>query len=72
MRPLIAAQCSVPSTISLQVASRQPADVALRHVAIVDVQQARLIPNQAVVTRGDTIVAVGDDKACGGVSPFLT
>lgn len=37
------------------------ADVLIRHATIVDVAHARLIPDQAVATKGDAIVAVGDD-----------
>lgn len=43
-------------------ASVQRADVMIRHATIVDVEHARAIPGQAVVTRGGEIVAVGADK----------
>lgn len=42
-------------------AAQQGADVIVRHVSIVDVEHGRLIGDQAVVTRGDRIVAVGRD-----------
>ena len=41
--------------------ARDRADLLIRHATIVDVANARLIPDQAVVTKGDTIVAVGRD-----------
>jgi len=42
-------------------ASQQPADIVIRHVTVVDVEHARLIADQSVVTSGDRIVAVGAD-----------
>jgi imidazolonepropionase-like amidohydrolase len=39
----------------------QPADIVIRHATIVDVEHERLIADQAVVTAGDRIVAVGND-----------
>ncbi len=47
--------------LSAQASARERADVLIRHATIIDVEHARTIPNQAVVTRGDKIVAVGDD-----------
>lgn len=44
-----------------QVAAREKADVLIRHASVVDVEHARIIPDQAVATRGDRIVAVGND-----------
>lgn len=41
------------------------ADLILRHVAIVDVAGNRTLPDQAVVVRGDTIVATGPDRSIG-------
>ena len=43
--------------------ARQPADLMIRHATVVDVERATTRPNQAVVVRGDTIVAVGEDAA---------
>lgn len=42
--------------------AQTPADVLIRHATIVDVEHARLIADQAVVTSGDTILAVGPDS----------
>src|SRR5262249_23000768 len=36
-------------------------DLMIRHVAVVDVEHARTLADQAVVTLGSTIAAVGDD-----------
>ncbi|WP_140420620.1 amidohydrolase family protein, partial [Novosphingobium sp. B 225] len=49
------------SVLPVQAAARDQADVLIRHATIIDVEHARAIPDQAVATRGDTIVAVGDD-----------
>ena len=42
-------------------ATAETADTIIRHVAVVDVEYARVRTNQAVAWRGDTIVAVGPD-----------
>ena len=42
-------------------AARQQADLVIRHVTVVDVEKARLVPGQAIATLGNHIVAVGDD-----------
>jgi len=47
--------------LPFQAMAREQADVLIRHATVVDVEHARTIPDQAVVTRGDRIVAVGDD-----------
>ncbi|WP_380878487.1 amidohydrolase [Sphingomonas sp. DBB INV C78] len=39
------------------------ADLIIRHATIVDVEHARTLRDQAIVTRGGDIVAVGADKA---------
>jgi imidazolonepropionase-like amidohydrolase len=54
---VFAAVASVPTLIAAQ----NRADVVIRHVTIVDVEHARLLPGQAVATAGDRIVAVGMD-----------
>jgi hypothetical protein len=41
-------------------------DVLIRHVTVVDVENARLVADQAIVTRGNEIVAVGSDKTISG------
>jgi len=45
---------------SVSAAPKQ-ADVIIRHVTLVDVEAAKAAPEQAVVLRGDDIVAVGPD-----------
>jgi imidazolonepropionase-like amidohydrolase len=45
----------------LQAAARERADVLIRHATVVDVEHARTIPDQAVATVGEKIVAVGAD-----------
>lgn len=42
-------------------AAQESADLLVRHATIVDVEHGRLIEDQAVATRGDSIVAVGRD-----------
>ena len=42
-------------------AAQERADLLVRHATIVDVEHGRLIEDQAVATRGDSIVAVGRD-----------
>jgi imidazolonepropionase-like amidohydrolase len=49
--------------ISLPAAAQTEADILIRHVTVVDVEHGRTIPDQAVVTRADEIVAVGSDAA---------
>jgi imidazolonepropionase-like amidohydrolase len=41
--------------------AQQPADLILRHVSVVDVAHAKILPDQAVVLRGGDIVAAGPD-----------
>lgn len=43
-------------------AKTQSADIIIRHVTVIDVEHGRLIADQAVVTRGPDIVAVGPDR----------
>ncbi|WCM28548.1 amidohydrolase family protein [Sphingomonas sp. QA11] len=44
-----------------QAGAREQADVLIRHATVIDVEHARTIPDQAIATRGEKIVAVGDD-----------
>lgn len=44
----------------------EQADVVIRHAAVVDVANARILPDQAVVLRGEDIVAVGPDADVAG------
>jgi imidazolonepropionase-like amidohydrolase len=41
--------------------AQSPPDLMIRHVTVVDVEQARTLADQAVATLGSTIVVVGDD-----------
>lgn len=43
------------------LAAPQHGDTVMRHVTLVDVEHGRAIANQAVVWRGDTVVATGAD-----------
>ena len=58
---------SLLSAFSLALAFSTPAiaaeraDVIIRHAAVIDVAGARVLPGQAVVLRGEDIVAVGPD-----------
>jgi len=52
--------------LSGQAVAREAADVLIRHVTVVDVEHARTIADQAVATKGERIVAVGDDAAVAG------
>jgi hypothetical protein len=48
---------------SLSLGAPRHGTLLIRHAAIIDVEHARTIPDQAVVTRGGDIVAVGNDAA---------
>lgn len=49
------------------VAAKETADVLIRHVTVVNVEDARTIPDQAVATVSDKIVAVGNDAVVAKV-----
>ena len=59
--PLLALIVVAASLLDSSAHAQSPADVLIRHATIVDVEHARLIADQAVVTSGDTILAVGPD-----------
>jgi len=61
VRSLPAAILGVVALIALPAAARDRADVLIRHATVVDVEHGRLIPDQAVATSRDQIVAVGRD-----------
>ena len=44
-------------------AAQKQGDVIIRHVTLIDVDAARALPGQAVVLRGEDIVAVGPDAS---------
>jgi Predicted unsaturated glucuronyl hydrolase involved in regulation of bacterial surface properties, and related proteins len=48
---------------SFPAAAQTAADILIRHVTVVDVEHGRTIPDQAVVTSANDIVAVGSDAA---------
>lgn len=52
---------AVVALLPIQALAREQADVLIRHATVIDVEHARAIPDQAVATRGDRIVAVGKD-----------
>jgi len=60
MKPLLLAVPPLLAAAFLARAQGQ-ADLVIRHVTIVDVEHARTIADQAVVTSGARIVAAGDD-----------
>nr|WP_179220928.1 amidohydrolase family protein [Sphingomonas laterariae] len=62
-RALAALSALTVLTAPALAAPRQQGDVLIRHATIVDVEKARTVPDQAIVTRGGAIVAVGPDKA---------
>jgi imidazolonepropionase-like amidohydrolase len=47
--------------MNLLLAAALSAEILLRHVTVVDVEHARAIPDQAIVTNANEIVAVGSD-----------
>lgn len=49
------------SFLPFQAMARDKADVLIRHATVIDVEHAHTIPDQAVATKGDRIVAVGRD-----------
>ncbi|ATQ43646.1 amidohydrolase family protein [Caulobacter mirabilis] len=61
MKLLAAVAAVALSLVAGQVGAQERADLLIRNATVVDVEQARLVPGQAVVTRGDRILAVGPD-----------
>ena len=55
------ALCAAVLILPYQATAREKADVLIRHAAVVDVEHARISSDQAVATKGDRIVAVGND-----------
>ena len=60
MKLLLALSLAVPLA-PFPALAQQTADVLIRHATVVDVEHARTIPDQAVATKGERIVAVGKD-----------
>lgn len=61
MKALLAIALAALPLASSPAAAQSQADILIRHVTIVDVERARLVADQAVVTSADRIVAVGGD-----------
>lgn len=53
-------------------AKRIPADLALTGATVIDVQAGALVKGKTVLLKGDSIVAVVDDKAAKGYAPART
>ncbi|MBB4153526.1 imidazolonepropionase-like amidohydrolase [Sphingomonas jinjuensis] len=66
MRRLVPALAASALLGAAPVAGRERADLLIRHVAVVDVEHGRTLPDQAVAVRGDTIVASGRDSDVAG------
>lgn len=61
MKTLLVAALAALVLAPLSATAKDRGDILIRHATIVDVEQGRLLPDRAVVTSGDTIVAVGSD-----------
>ena len=59
--PLLALVVVAAPLLASSAHAQSRADVLIRHATIVDVEHARLIADQAIVTSGNTILAVGPD-----------
>lgn len=59
----IFAVLAAAALVSLPAAAKNQADLLIRHATVVDVERGRLIADQAIVTAGNKIVAVGGDTA---------
>jgi imidazolonepropionase-like amidohydrolase len=63
VKALLAAVLAVAALVPLPGAAAESADILIRHAAVVDVGNGRVLADQAVVTSGDRIVALGRDAA---------
>ncbi|MGV2497357.1 amidohydrolase family protein [Pelagerythrobacter aerophilus] len=61
MKKLVSVLLAGLALLPLPAIAKDRADVLIRNATIVDVENARLTPDQAVVTKDGTIVAVGDE-----------
>jgi len=57
------ALCAAVFLMPYQATAREKADALIRHAAVVDVEHARIIADQAIAIEGDTILAVGPDRS---------
>ena len=61
MRVALAALATLIAASPVQ--ARERADLLIRGASVVDIGHGRIVPRQAVAVRGNTIVAVGPDRA---------
>lgn len=61
MQKVLASALAALTLASLPAMAQNQADVLIRHATVVDVEHERVIADQAIVTSGDKIVAVGSD-----------
>jgi imidazolonepropionase-like amidohydrolase len=57
------ALCTALFLMPCQAMARERADVLIRHAAVVDVEQDRILSDQAIVIEGKSIRAVGPDRS---------
>ncbi len=63
MKPLLSLILPALLLVPTAAAGQRQAEILIRHATIVDVEHSRVSADQAVVTLGDKIVAVGSDAA---------
>src|SRR3546814_7792230 len=64
MKPLLAVFAfALLAAASPVLAAPKQGDAIIRHVTIIDVEAAKAVAGQAVVLKGDDIIAVGADAA---------
>src|SRR5690606_31405819 len=61
MKKLVSVLLAGLALLPLPAIAKDRADVLIRNATVDDVENARLIPDQAVAAQGGTIVAVGDE-----------
>ena len=63
MKPIVLSAFPVLFALAPCVLAAEQADLIIRHATVVDVEHATTHADQAVVVRGNDIVAVGDDRS---------
>jgi len=63
MKPIVLSAFPVLLALAPCVLAAEQADLIIRHATVVDVEHATTQADQAVVVRGNDIVAVGDDRS---------
>ena len=63
MRRLLASLAAAALVFANPAVAQQPADLLIRHVAIVDVTKGRTVADQAIAVSGGRIVATGRDRS---------